>query len=187
MRLAARLAVPAAAGYLLGSVPTSDLVSRDVDLRAVGDRNPGWWNAREALGARAARPVLAGDIAKGAAGAAIGRLLARPGEWWMPVIGGGAAMLGHAWPLFARFRGGRSVATFGGAAAIISPVTTAAAISAGVLAGRATGSAARGIQAGFVAYPVVQLAVDGPRRTAATGVLMSFIGLRFAIARGQKG
>ena len=89
----------------------------------------------------------------------------------MPVVGGGAAMVGHAWPLFARFRGGRSVATFGGAAGVISPVTTAAAISAGVVAGRVTGSAARGIQAGFVAYPVVQLAVDGPRRTAATGVL----------------
>ena len=183
VRLAARLAVPAVAGYLLGSVPTADLVSRDVDLRAVGDRNPGWWNARETLGPRAARPVLAGDIAKGAAGAAIGRLLARPGEWWMPVVGGAAAMVGHAWPLFAGFRGGRSVATFGGAAAVISPVTAAAAISAGTVVGRVTGSAARGIQAGFVAYPVVQLAVDGPRRTAATGALMSFIGLRFWMAR----
>ena len=96
-------------------------------------------------------------------------------------------MLGHAWPLFARFRGGRSVATFGGAAGVISPVTTAAAILAGTVAGRLTGSAARGIHGGFVAYPAVQLAVDGPRRTAVTGVLMSFIGLRFWMAGRASG
>jgi glycerol-3-phosphate acyltransferase PlsY len=167
VRLSARVAIPAVAGYLLGSVSTADLVSRGVDLRAVGDHNPGWWNARDALGARAARPVLAGDIAKGAAAAAIGKLIARPGEWWMPLVGGGAAMVGHAWPLFARFRGGRAVATFGGAAAVIS--------------------VARGIRTGFVAYPAVQLAVDGPRRTAATGLLMSFIGLRFWMARRSGG
>ncbi len=177
-----RVAAVAVAGYLLGSVPVADLVSGDVDLRAVGDRNPGWWNARDALGQRAARPVLVGDIAKGAAGAAIGRILARPGEWWLPVVGGGAAMVGHAWPLFAGFRGGRSVATFGGAAAVISPATAVVAIAAGAIAGRLSGSTARGIRTGFVAYPVVELAVDGPRRTAATGLLMSFIGLRFWMA-----
>ena len=126
--------------------------------------------------------MLVGDVAKGAAGAAIGRLVAQPGEWWLPVVGGGAAMVGHAWPLFAGFRGGRSVATFGGAAAVISPVTAAMSIAGGAVAGRVTGSPARGIQAGFVAYPLVQLAVDGTRRTAATGALMSFIGLRFWMA-----
>jgi glycerol-3-phosphate acyltransferase PlsY len=187
VRLSARVAIPAVAGYLLGSVSTADLVSRGVDLRAVGDHNPGWWNARDALGARAARPVLAGDIAKGAAAAAIGKLIARPGEWWMPLVGGGAAMVGHAWPLFARFRGGRAVATFGGAAAVISPATAAVAIGAGTVAGTATRSVARGIRTGFVAYPAVQLAVDGPRRTAATGLLMSFIGLRFWMARRSGG
>ena len=126
--------------------------------------------------------MLVGDVAKGAAGAAIGRLVAQRGEWWLPVVGGGAAMVGHAWPLFAGFRGGRSVATFGGAAAVISPVTAAMSIAGGAVAGRVTGSPARGIQVGFVAYPLVQLAVDGTRRTAATGALMSFIGMRFWMA-----
>ena len=78
--------------------------------------------ARRRSGGERRCPVLVGDVAKGAAGAAIGRLVAQPGEWWLPVVGGGAAMVGHAWPLFAGFRGGRSVATFGGAAAVISPV-----------------------------------------------------------------
>ena len=80
-------------------------------------------------------------------------------------------MVGHAWPLFAGFRGGRGVATFGGAAAVhLARSTAAAAISAGAVVGRRDRlQRRRGIQAGFVAYPVVQLAVDGPRRTAATG------------------
>jgi acyl phosphate:glycerol-3-phosphate acyltransferase len=176
-----RLPVPVVAGYLLGSIPTAVIVSRRrrVDLRAVGDRNPGWWNARAELGRRAAVPVLVIDVAKGAAAAAAGRLAARPGEWWPGYAGGAAAMVGHAWPVFAGFRGGRSVATLGGAAAVLSPVSAVIAVAGGVLAGAVSGSSAVGIRTGFSAFPVAQLALDGPRRTAATGGLMSFVGFRF--------
>ena len=121
VRQLARVTLPAVVGYLLGSIPTADLVSGSVDLRDVGDRNPGYWNARQALGSRTALPVLVGDVGKGLAATAIGRAVARPGQWWPAVVGAGAAMVGHAWPLFARFRGGRAVATFIGAAAVLSP------------------------------------------------------------------
>ena len=176
-----RVSVPVAAGYVLGSIPTAVIVGRRrrVDLRAVGDRNPGWWNARAELGRRAAVPVLVIDVAKGATAAAVGRLVERPGEWWPRYACGAAAMVGHAWPLFAGFRGGRSVATLGGAAAMVSPKSAAIAASAGALAGAVSGSAAVGIRACFAALPVAQLAVEGPRRTAATGGLMSFVGFRF--------
>jgi acyl phosphate:glycerol-3-phosphate acyltransferase len=184
VRALAQAIGPAISGYLLGSVSSADLVSnrRSIDLRTVGDRNPGYWNARAAFGNLAALPVLVGDIAKGAAGAGIGRLFAGAGQWWPPAVGGGAAMVGHSWPLFARFRGGRGVATFVGAAAVVSPVTAALALGVGAVAWAGTNSFARAVQAGFVAYPIAQIAVDGPRRTAATGVLMSFIGWRFATA-----
>lgn len=184
MRRWLRASVPAVAGYLLGSIPTAVIVGRrrQVDLRLIGDRNPGWWNAKEELGRRAALPVLVVDIAKGAAGAAVGRIVARPGEWWPGYVGGAAAMLGHAWPVFARFRGGRSVATLGGAAGILSPGSAAAAIAAGAIAGGVGRSSARGIQVGYAAFPVAQTLIDGPRRTAATGALMSLVGLRFWMA-----
>jgi glycerol-3-phosphate acyltransferase PlsY len=179
-----RILVPAVAGYLLGSIPTAVIVGRrrHVDLRRVGDRNPGWWNAKEELGGRAALPVLVVDIAKGAAAAGIGRAVARPGSWWPGYVGAAAAMVGHAWPLFARFRGGRSVATLGGAAGVLAPVPTAMAVGAGVLAGRMRRSPALGIQVGYAAFPVAQLVVEGARRTAATGGLMSIVGLRFWMA-----
>lgn len=187
MRCVVAIVVPAAAGYLLGSIPVADIVSRHrgIDLRLVGDRNPGYWNARESVGRNAARPILVGDVGKGAAAAAIGRAVARPGEWWAPVVGAGAAMVGHAWPVFARLRGGRAVATFGGGAAVIAPLTAALAAAAGAIGWRATSSGAAGVRLGFVAYPIIQLAVDGPRRTAATGLLMTFVGFRFWQAARQ--
>ncbi len=55
-------------GYLLGSIPVANLVAARraaIDLRDVGDRNPGFWNARETLGRMAAVPVFVGDVAKG--------------------------------------------------------------------------------------------------------------------------
>jgi glycerol-3-phosphate acyltransferase PlsY len=184
VRVWPRVIGPVAAGYLLGSIPTAVIVGRrrHVDPRAVGDRNPGWWNARQQFGRRAALPVLVVDVAKGAAAAGIGRLLSPAGRWWPGHAATGAAMVGHAWPLFAGFRGGRSVATFGGAAAVLSPLAAAGAASAATVVGRITGSTAAGIRVGFGTYPVLQVAVDGARRTAATGALMSFVGLRFWMA-----
>jgi glycerol-3-phosphate acyltransferase PlsY len=178
--------VTAVVGYLVGSIPVADLVSRRrsaVDLRDVGDHNPGYWNAKETLGRRAALPIFVGDVAKGAGAALVGVALAPPGVWGMAYVGAGAAMVGHAWPLFARFRGGRSVLTFVGGAIVCAPVPSLVAIGVLLVVFAITRSFARGAQAGIVALPVAQLVIEGPYRTAATGVLMTFIGFRFLTAR----
>ena len=178
--------VTAVVGYLVGSIPVADLVSRRrsaVDLRDVGDHNPGYWNAKETLGRRAALPIFVGDVAKGAGAALVGVALAPPGVWGMAYVGAGAAMVGHACPLFARFRGGRSVLTFVGGAIVCAPVPSLVAIGVLLVVFAITRSFARGAQAGIVALPVAQLVIDGPYRTAATGVLMTFIGFRFLTAR----
>ena len=172
-------------GYLIGSIPVANLVARRrarVDLRTVGDRNPGFWNARETLGRRAAIPVFVGDVAKGFSAALVGALLADPGVWGLAYVGTAAAMVGHAWPVFARFRGGRSVLAFTGGAAVFAPLPFAITIALLLVVFAVTRSFARAAQFGFVAFPVVQLILEGPSRTAATGALMTFIGLRFAIA-----
>ena len=188
------LAVIATGGYLIGSIPIANLVARRngvPDLREVGDRNPGYWNARETIGVRAATPILAGDVAKGAIGAALGAAIgsARGGPWWSASLGGGAAMVGHAVPAFAAGRGGRSVLTFVGASIVTAPRVSAVAISTFGAVWAATGRFDRAARVGVAAFPVIQLAVDGPRRTAVTGVLMSFVGLRFATAwrHGRRG
>ena len=179
------LAVTIVAGYLIGSIPVANLVAArraQVDLREVGDRNPGFWNARETLGRRAAIPVFVGDSAKGVAAALVGAALADPGVWWLAYVGCGAAMVGHSFPIFARFRGGRSILTFAGGAAVFATVPFLIAIGLLALTFVLSRSFAVAARVGFVAFPVVQIVVEGPYRTAATGVLMTFIGLRFAMA-----
>lgn len=173
------------AGYLVGSIGVADIVARRHgidDLRAVGDRNPGYWNTKEQLGPCAAVPVFVGDVAKGALAAGLGAAIADDGEWWLPYVTGGAAMVGHAAPILAGFRGGRSVLTFVGTALVAAP--RPAAIAVGVVAATwvATRRFDRAARAGIVAFPVVQIVLEGPERTAATGALMTFIGLRFATA-----
>ncbi len=179
------VAITFVVGYLIGSIPIANIVAArraKVDLRMVGDRNPGFWNARETLGKREAIRVFVGDVSKGVIAALVGVALAGPGVWGLAYVGTGAAMVGHAFPVFARFRGGRSILTFVGGAAVYAPVPFAITIALllGVFA--RTRSFARAAQVGFFAFPVVQLVVEGPYRTAATGVLMTFIGLRFATA-----
>ncbi len=99
-------------GYVLGTFPTADLVARraggGVDLRSAGSGNPGSANALQVLGARAGATVLAGDIGKGALACAAGALVAGP-------VGahaaGTASVIGHCYPVWNGFRGGKGVAT----------------------------------------------------------------------------
>ena len=184
-------------GYLLGSVPVAVLVARahGFDPRLVGDRNPGFWNMKEQLGPRYSAPVFAGDLLKGVCAGLIGLL----GSAWTPVTGVpsalgtvpdvvlvyasvGAAMAGHAWPVFAGFQGGRSILTFVGGFAVICP--PAFLLGLAVLA--ATTAAARsfavGARAAVFSAPVLQLLFTPARQVALTGLLMCLIGLRFGQA-----
>ena len=179
------VAITVVVGYLIGSVPVANLVAARrarLDLRNVGDRNPGYWNARETLGRRAAIPVFIGDALKGVLAALVGLLLADPGVWGLAYVGTGAAMVGHAFPVFAGFRGGRSILAFAGGAAVFAPLPFAVTIGLLLVTFAVSRSFAVAARVGFFAFPVVQIVIEGPYRTAATGVLMAFIGVRFAAA-----
>lgn len=107
-------------GYLLGSVPTARWVAgrSGVNPLLAGERNPGATNVWRLLGPRAGISVLAADIGKGAAAALIGLVL---GGWWAACAGAILAMAGHAWPVWSRFRGGRSVACLIGGGLVLDP------------------------------------------------------------------
>ena len=111
-----RIVVAAAASYLLGTTPSADVAARlagGPNLRSAGSGNPGAVNAAEVLGARYGLAVLAVDIAKGAGGAVLGRAVAgrAVGGGVGAQIGSCAAVAGHCWPVWSRFRGGKGVAT----------------------------------------------------------------------------
>lgn len=183
-----KLIVATTAGYLFGCLPVARAVARRHgidDLRQVGDRNPGAWNTMELLGVRSAVPVFVGDTAKGAAAASLG-VVAAPAAWWAPYVTGGAAMVGHAHPATDGFRGGRSVLAFVGTGIVAAPRAAAAGVAVTVVVWAATHRFDLAARLGVAAFPVVQLVIEGPRRTAATGVLMTFVGLRFARAAGEE-
>lgn len=179
----AATAAAVVAGYLLGAIPVAVLVgrARGFDPRSVGDRNPGYWNVKEQLGARASLPVLLGDVAKGAAAGATGVLLDGTG-WGIAYAAVAAAMVGHAYPVFAGFRGGRSILAFVGGMCVVAPAPAAVALLGVLLVWAVTRSFAWAARAGVFGFPLVQLAFDSKERVAATGALLSIIGLRFAQA-----
>jgi glycerol-3-phosphate acyltransferase PlsY len=188
------LLVAVICGYLLGSVPVAVLVARahGFDPRDRGDRNPGFWNMKEQLGRRAAVPVFAGDMAKGVAaglaglwagGAHTAGLGVVTGESVVPTYAAvGAAMIGHAWPVFAGFRGGRSVLTFAGGIAIVCPPAFVLAQAVLVVTTLLMRSFAIGARAGVFAVPVLQLPFVPVAQVLGTGLLMCLIGLRFGQA-----
>lgn len=103
-------------GYLLGSIPAGLVVGYlwlGRDIRASGSGKTGTTNVLRTAGRSAALTVLAADIAKGALPALAGRLVFDDPA--VAAAGATAAVIGHVWPVFAGFRGGRGVATaFGG-------------------------------------------------------------------------
>jgi acyl phosphate:glycerol-3-phosphate acyltransferase len=108
-----RLLTASVLGYVVGTVPSADVAARvaangRMDLRSSGSRNPGGLNAFRVLGARPGRAVIVADVAKCFAGCACGRATA--GDVGAHVAGV-AAVLGHCYPLWNGFRGGKGVAT----------------------------------------------------------------------------
>ncbi|WP_067460141.1 glycerol-3-phosphate acyltransferase [Actinomadura macra] len=170
-------------GYLLGSVPVAVLVGRvhGFDPREVGDRNPGFWNVMERLGWKAAVPVFAGDMLKGTLAGLVG--LAVSSGSILPVYAAvAAAMVGHAWPVFAGWRGGRSILTFAGGFAVICPPAFALGVALLVGASLARRSFAWGTRVAVFSLPALQLIFAPVGHVAGTGALMCLIGLRFGQA-----
>lgn len=101
--------------YLLGSIPFAYLAGRlnGVDLRTVGSGNLGATNVFRTLGRTVGVTVMVLDIAKGAFAVLIAQWVVG-GPWW-PIAAGALAILGHVFPVWTSFRGGKGVAVGAGA------------------------------------------------------------------------
>lgn len=130
--------VPAA--YLIGTFPSATLIARanGIDIRAVGSGNPGASNVTRVLGWRRGIWVFVLDAVKGALAAGLGLLVAgRPAGYAL----GAAAVLGHVFPVWERFKGGKGVATGGGVGAVMAPIAFPILIAIWFLISRVTGKA----------------------------------------------
>ena len=99
-------------GYLLGSIPTAYItghILKGADIRQMGDENMGAANVFRALGRKAGVMVGIIDAAKG--GVAILIAQASGASQIVVMFAGAAAVIGHNWPIFIGFRGGRGAST----------------------------------------------------------------------------
>lgn len=108
-----------AVAYLLGSISTGAIVPKlmGVDIYAHGSGNPGASNVMRTVGKKAGAVVMLVDAGKGLAAAAIGAAGGNVLGFWCAL----AAVIGHVFPVWQRFRGGRGVATAIGAVLFLAP------------------------------------------------------------------
>jgi acyl phosphate:glycerol-3-phosphate acyltransferase len=147
--------------YLLGTFPTALIVARLAghDPTTEGSGNPGASNVYRLAGARAGLAVFLGDAAKGAIATGIGRAVGGPP---VAMACGLAAVLGHVFPVFRGFRGGRGVATAAGTVAVLEPFVAVPFVAIWLLTARLTGRASVASLAVIGATPVVVFALDRP-------------------------
>jgi acyl phosphate:glycerol-3-phosphate acyltransferase len=116
-------------GYLTGSVPFAFLLARRVgiDVRRAGSGNVGAANVLRTTGVWRGVIVMGLDVAKGAAAVALAHL--SNGGSGVVALSGAAAVVGHIYPIWLRFHGGKGVAVAAGVFAMLSPMATVIAIA----------------------------------------------------------
>lgn len=170
--------IPAA--YLLGTFPSAALVaaSSGIDITTAGSGNPGASNVTRTLGWRKGVLVFALDAMKGAVATLVGLWL---GQRIGGYVLGGAAIVGHVFPLMRRLRGGKGVATGGGVIAVLHPAVGVVVALIWLAVSRLTGKAAIASIAAVAAAPVGLAIAGAPAwEFAATVGLCGLLVLRHA-------
>lgn len=150
-----------AIAYLMGTFPSAIIVARasGVDINAVGSGNPGASNVTRALGWRKGAWVYALDALKGAIPTALALAIdGRPLAYWCAA----AAIVGHMFPVFRRFRGGKGVATGSGALLVLLPLVFVVSAVVWFAVTRLTGKAAVASIVAIVLVPVGLIVLDRP-------------------------
>ena len=171
-----------AIGYLCGSLAWGLWLGRavrGVDVRTLGSGNMGATNVYRSLGPGIGIATLVLDMAKGALpvwllpGSALAAQFPGGAEWCRIAVGL-AAIAGHMWPVFARFRGGKGVATAAGVLLALSPPAFGACLAVFVVAVGLTRFISIGSMLGALAFAITLALLRGPASpTALFGALVA--------------
>jgi glycerol-3-phosphate acyltransferase PlsY len=149
-------------GYVAGSLPFAFVTARlrGVDLRHAGSRNLGAANVLRTAGTVPALVVLAGDAAKGAVAVLLANSLFM--DVAAAAIAGIAAVVGHVFPVWLGFRGGKGVATAAGVFAVLAPFATVVAVMGFIVTVLLTRFVSAGSIVAALALPFVAAAIASP-------------------------
>ncbi len=152
--------------YLLGSIPFAFIGVRLVgrgDIRRSGSGNVGATNTLRVAGWKVALPVMLLDIAKGVAAVLLMRAVTASPTWW--TAAGLAAVVGHCFPVWLGFSGGKGVATAAGVFATLAPLPTVIAAGVWLVVVAATRFVSLASLLAAASFPVALYFVSGARPT----------------------
>ncbi|HOU01356.1 MAG TPA: glycerol-3-phosphate 1-O-acyltransferase PlsY [Bacteroidales bacterium] len=155
--------------YLLGSIPSAvwaGKILHGIDVREHGSGNAGTTNVIRVLGWKTGVPVLIADLAKGWAATMIPVFLNLAGTGSaalinLQIVSGLTAIIGHIFPVFAGFRGGKGVATMFGVLLAIHPLLTLACLGIFLIVFILTGIVSVSSMSAGIAFPVLLFTVFG--------------------------
>jgi glycerol-3-phosphate acyltransferase PlsY len=161
--------------YFVGSVPFAFLLARHrgIDLRQVGSGNVGASNVLRTSGVRSAVLAMCLDAIKGALAVLVAQRLATGPA--APVAAGLASIIGHIYPVWLRFRGGKGVATAAGAFAVLTPLALGVASLVFVLAVWATRYISVGSMTAAITLAVAASASEVPAAVSVGAVMAAII------------
>jgi glycerol-3-phosphate acyltransferase PlsY len=163
------------AGYLIGSVPFALILARRFgsgDLRRIGSGNVGAANVLRTSGVRAGVMVMLLDMAKGAGSVMLAQ---RFDGGAVTAAAGLAAIVGHVFPVWLRFRGGKGVATACGVFSLLTPMAVGPALGVFLGAVWATRYISVGSMLASVALPPIAYATGSPAPVLAVAVAASIL------------
>lgn len=165
--------------YLIGSVPFALIIAKRwgaPDLRRTGSGNLGAANVLRTSGVTAGVLVALLDVGKGAAGVLLASRL--DGSTATPAVAGFAAIVGHVYPVWLRFRGGKGVATACGVFAALAPVAMPIALAVFVVSAWISKYISVGSVLASAALPPIAYAIGAPLpivgAAAAAAILIVF-------------
>ncbi|HHW22096.1 MAG TPA: glycerol-3-phosphate 1-O-acyltransferase PlsY [Clostridiaceae bacterium] len=167
-------------GYLIGSVNTSIIVGKllfRVDVREHGSGNAGATNALRTLGKGAAIAVVIGDFLKGILACLIGRWVfgeLNPGDGVFigEYMAGFFAVVGHNWPIYFGFKGGKGVMTSFAVAMMFSPLSALICLAVFIIIVAITRFVSLGSMVSAAIFPVLAIVFNEPLYMVLTGVAL---------------
>jgi glycerol-3-phosphate acyltransferase PlsY len=181
------IAVAILLAYLVGSIPTAYLVVRLVkgtDIRTVGSRNVGALNTFRQLGVAAGISVLILDATKGALGYFLPIWMGAPE--WAAYISATAAVVGHNWPIYLRFRGGKGAAAILGIGLAMAPIPAIIGLLIAIVLAAITRHVVTAALLGFIIFNIVNNITQDETSKFIFGLLLTILVVGTYLSRSFK-